>query len=960
MTGMPPPTPIFEVASVVPGDDLLMRGNGAASGMTYVAQQAKTTGTSTSTTRYVRTTGLARHRSSSLPPPTPKNIALVTKSKAKAKARSVQGKQQYQQRRRSAPGGKTSSSRAVIHAGTKLPKPYTYEPLTHSTIETVPLNADYPAGSCTINHAVGPAEPRQFYHRFKSTYGRPELNGRHGQIGYYDFRRIGVDVVGGAIKMRGGRLRNNNIGRQKTIRSLRIGKPVRRSVGLSTLWAWDFPPSWVFEMEQETSNQKLGWIDCEPSEEFALVAQCLGGDHGSVAGDSVSGSIFSVDNMKRPGAQVGFGGPFPYDRFLRPEQDPYYRVENDDDDSESGGDDVDAKVDRHMEMLRFSTLPYSFEQCWADQMKFADFDGLKARASLPRPYSAPSLVPPATSRVTRPQFPTQELRPTPEQVERAKKIHQAARIKARQHQNRISRVSDWRHRTAALEAEVNIRRSMRREAVGIKEIYINDDDDTVSVDAEELSLPGVLKVMAALKADKGDAHSTSTTEALDEDGYPIDNYSLGDNNSDGSTILHYLDRHHCNEKNNLAEESIAELTEDGLEEDSREDSTEIKLLLGDDDTEEEDEDDGDDSLAFSKTTSIADILANATSEVDESKDNDFTSSLPHKSKPPAENLKASSLPCRSPRNRPLSIRVSAKKKKEWDEGWGSDMVAVARWHGDDGAATRALNDLCGTNCEDIKGEADKCGETEKRPILSMSVSQDTNSGESTRKDGILRTANATEDDVPPVSPVVSQLPPRGKISPSPSPPRPVIASDKAANVSVSLSEHLAKTGASGSSGMPKVGCEGSIRTMETACSTNPSEDDFVPSPYASGRESVRPDALTTGASARSRRRALEAQFSKQLSNSSKSSLAASRNDPAASLDSARSLEVAILQSLKKKVDDSIGTSGVSKASKTVDTMEMMRKIQNERSRVVQKSKSLRKLGATPQKAGTSATDWNVW
>ena len=348
------------------------------------------------------------------------------------------------------------------------------------------------------------------------------------------------------------------------------------------------------------------------------------------------------------------------------------------------------------------------------------------------------------------------------------------------------------------------------------------------------------------------------------------------------------------------------------------------------------------------------------SEVDESKDNDFTCSLPHKSKPPAENLKASSLPCRSPRNRPLSIRVSAKKKKEWDEGWGSDMVAVARWHGDDGAASRALNDLCGSNCEDIKGEADECGETEKRPILSKSVSQDTNSGESTRKDGILRTANATEDGAPPVSPVVSQLPPRGKISPSPPPPRPVIASDKAANVSVSLSEHLAKTGASGSSGMPKVRREGSIRTMETACSTNPSEDDFVPSPHASGRKSVRPDALTTGASARSRRRALEAQFSKQLSNSSKSSLAASRNDPAASLDSARSLEVAILQSLKKKVDDSIGTPGVSKASKTVDTMEMMRKIQNERSRVVQKSKSLRKLGATPQKAGTSATDWNVW
>ncbi len=768
------------------------------------------------------------------------------------------------------------------------------------------------------------------------------------------------------MKMRGGRLRNNNVGRRKTIRSLRIGKPVRRSVGLSTLWAWDFPPSWVFEMEQEqetSSNQRrIGWIDCEPSEESASVAQCLGGNRGSVAGDSVSGScgsIFSVDNMKRPGAQVGFGGPFPYDRFLRPERDPYYRVGNDDDDSESGGDDVDAKVNHHMEMLRFSTLPYSFEQCWADQMKFADFDGLKARASVPRPYSAPSSIPLPTSRSTRQQFPTQELRPTPEQVERAKKIHQAARIKARQHQTRISRVSDWRHRSAALEAEVNRRRSMRREAVGIKEIYINDDDDTVSVDAEELSLPGVLKVMAAMKPDKGDAHSTSTTEALDEDGSPIDNYFLGDNDSDESTINHYLDRHQCNEKKNQAEESIAELTEDGLEEDSREDSTEIKLLLDDDDTEEEDENDGDDSLAFSRTTSIADILADAAPEVDETKDNDASSSLPRKSTPPAENLKASSLPCRAPRSRPLSIRLSAKKKKEWDEGWGSDMVAVARWHGDDEAATRALNDLGETNGEDMEGKGDKCGGTEKRQI----------SGESTRKDGILQTANTTKDGAPPGSPVVlagqSELPPRGKIlpspSPPPSPPRPATASEKAANISVSLSEHFAAKGASGGSGMLKVGCEGSIRTMETACSTNPSEDDFVPSPYASGRKSLRPDALTTGASARSRRRALEAQFSKQLSNSSKSSLAASRNDPAASLDSARSLEVAILQSLKKKVDDSIiGASGVSKASKTVDTTEMMQRIQNERRRVVQKSKSLRKLDGTPQKAGTSATDWNVW
>ena len=333
---------------------------------------------------------------------------------------------------------------------------------------------------------------------------------------------------------------------------------------------------------------------------------------------------------------------------------------------------------------------------------------------------------------------------------------------------------------------------MRREAVGIKEIYINDDDDTVSVDAEELSLPGVLKVMAALKPDKGDAHSTSTTEELDEDGYPIDNYFLGDNDSDESTINHYLDRHQCNEKKNQAEESIAELTEDGLEEDSREDSTEIKLLLDNDDTEEEDENDGDDSLAFSKTTSIADILANAAPEVDETKDNDVSSSLPRKSKPPAENLKASSLPCRAPRNRPLSIRLSAKKKKEWDEGWGSDMVAVARWHGDDEAATRALN------------------ETEKRQIhVSTTIvsSQDTCSDESTQKDGILRT---TKDGAPPGSPVVSQLPPRDKISPSPSPPRPAIASEKAANASVSLSEHFAATGASGGSGMLKVGCEGSI------------------------------------------------------------------------------------------------------------------------------------------------------
>lgn len=1053
MTDMSPP--IFKVASVVPRDAVVAvapstaGGSGVTSGT--IDQQAKTdTGSSA---RYVRTTGLSRrnHRSSPLPPPPSAGTDLVAgskaaaKAKAKAKAGSAQGRQQHQQRRSSTPGGNTSSSRAVIHAGTNLPKPYTYEPLTHSTIETVPLNTDYPTGSCTINHAAGAAEPRQFYHRFKSTYGRPELT-RHGKTGYYDFRPIEVDVVR-AKKTRGNGWKR--VGRRNTTRSLRIGKPVRRSVGLSTLWAWDFPPPWVFEVEQvqdtggesstATSNKHVGWIDCEPSVDPASVTQRVDGDHGSVAGGgSVAGSvascgsIFFVDNMKRPGAQVGFGGPFPYDRFLRPEQDPYYRAGSDDDDADDGErGDTAAKVNHHMDsnMLYFAALPYSFEQCWADQMNFADFDGLKARESLHRPYPTPSAAPPTTSRSDRPQFPTQELlRPTPEHVERAKKIHQAARIKARQHQNKMSRVSDWRHRSAALEAEINRRRSMRRGAVGIKEIYINDD--TVSIDAEELSLPGVLKVMAALKPDSVDAHSTTEAEALNEDGSTIEIGSLGDYNeqkdiatdasttveglnylSDGSTILHYLERYQCDEKKNLAEESIAELAEDGLmglEEDSREDSAEIKLFLDDDDiedeNEDEDEDEADDSLAFSRTTSIAEVLANAalglsekrrsesssistpTADIvaqskvareertkagvtsDGAKDSDASTALPRTSKsalqtedpqePPAENLEGSSSTCRPPRSRPLSIRLSAKKKKAWDNAWGeagvvSDMVAVARWHGEDDVPARTLNDLCST--KDTEGVGNECRETDKGQVLPMVIpcqGEESHCGESTRKDGILRTAKTTakgeEDDAPPGSPTVSQLPPRGKISSSP--PRPTIK--KAAKVGVSLSEHLAATGASGGSCMLKAGCEGSIRTMETACSTNPSEDDFVPSPYASGRKNIRSDALA-GASARSRRRAVEAQFSKQLSNSSRSGRVASRNDPAASLESARSLEVAILQSLKKKVDDSIGTSSIT------NTKDMMRRIQNERNRVAQKSKSLRALDGTPQQAGT-APDWNVW
>ena len=972
---------MFEVDSIVPDG----------------ATNRKQSNANTGNTRYVRTTGLSRHasrRTSSLPPP-PQSAGAGN------------------QHRRSSTSS-TKSSRAVIHAGTTLPKPYTYEPLTHSSIETVPLNTDYPAGSCTINHAAGPAEPQQFYHRFKSTYGRPELNGRHGKTGYYDFRPIQVEVVRAKKKV--------GQGRRNVIRSMRIGKPVRRSVGLSTLWAWDFPPSWVFRSDgkgdaDDVNLKRVGWIDCEPSTEEAVSTPQKDEDQGSVAAGSIAGSVvscstmFSVENMKRPGVCVGFGGPFPYDQFLRPEQDPYYRAGIDDEDS----DRIDAKVHHHMDMLRFAALPYSFEQCWAEELNFADFDGIKARKSLPRPYAMPPPAPATARKTDRRQYPTQELlRPTMEHVERAKKLHQAARIKARQDRNKMSRVSDWRHRSAALEAEINRRRSVRRGAVGIKEIIV--DDETISVDAEDISLPGVLKVMAALKPDNianGD-WSTIQSDCEGKDVATDASTTVEGLNylSDGSTILHYLERcQEDDEKEIPAEESVAELTENGLEEDSREDSTEIKLFIEDDDKEEsEDEDEeADDSLVFSKT-SIAEVLANVACKVEEKRKSEASSvSTPtadiiaeserareewanldgasdsdndkdnvgndsvHSSRSltekHAENREESALPHRIPRSRPLSIRLSAKKKKAWDNacdeaGLVSDIVAVARWHGEeDDVVAQESSDLRGSK-DSGKEDASKCQEKGENQILAITLpdkAEESLNGESTRNDFLSRTADKTMeelDDAPPGSPEVAQtLPPEDKISLSPSPPRPI---KKTEIVSVSLSQHLAATGAKGGNGMPKAGCEGSIRTMETACSTNPSEDDFVQSPYASIRKNVRPDALV-GTSARSRRRALEAQFSKHTILSPKGAPDASQKGQAASLESARSLEVAILQSLKKKVDSSIGTSATNvKAEKAVDTAAVMERIRNERKRVAERSKSLRRLESAPQQVGTSAPDWNVW
>ena len=83
--------------------------------------------------------------------------------------------------------------------------------------------------------------------------------GRHGKTGYYDFRPIKVEVV--RAKKKAGQ------GRRNVIRSMRVGKPARRSVGLSTLWAWDFPPSWVFRSDggdgADGNLKRIGWIDCE-------------------------------------------------------------------------------------------------------------------------------------------------------------------------------------------------------------------------------------------------------------------------------------------------------------------------------------------------------------------------------------------------------------------------------------------------------------------------------------------------------------------------------------------------------------------------------------------------------------------------------------------------------------------------------------------------------------------------
>ena len=655
---------------------------------------------------------------------------------------------------------------------------------------------------------------------------------------------------------------------------------------------------------------RVGWIECEPPAE-AVSTPRKDGDQGSVIAGSVAGSVasccgsmFSVENMKRPGACVGFGGPFPYDQFLRPEQDPYYRAGIDDEDVDRH-DGIDTEVHHHMDMLRFAALPYSFEKCWAEEINFADFDGVKARGSLTRPYSMPPSAPVAARKTDRRQYPSQELlRPTPE---RAKKIHQAARIKARQDQNKMSRVSDWRHRSAALEAEINRRRSVRRGAVGIKEIFV--DDDTISVDAEDISLPGVLE-------EKEVATDASTTvEGL--------NFL-----SDGSTILHYLERcQEHDEKKIMAEESVAELTENGLEEDSREDSAEIKLLLEDDDKEEsEDEDE----------------------EAD-----------------PAKTREELALFHRTPRSRPLSIRLSAKKKKAWHNAWDeaglvSDMVAVARWHGEeDVISAQASSDLRGSK---HFGRGDgRQGEAENQiPTMTLpGKGEESRNGESTRKDNLSRTAEKTteeQDDAPPGSREVAQtLPQEDSIPSSPSPPCPI---KKAEIVGVSLSQHLAATGAKGGTGMPKAGCEGSIRTMETACSTNPSEDDFVPSPHVSIRKSVRPDALV-GTSARSRRRALEVQFSKHPTLSPKGASDSGQNGPADSLESARSLEVAIQQSLKKKVDCSASANIKEKA--TVDTAAMMERIRNEQNRVSERSNSLRRLErSAPQQVGTSAPDWNVW
>ena len=589
-----------------------------------------------------------------------------------SKSTQKQQPRQKQLRRNSLSSTASSSSSKksgiVFRSGAKLPAPYNYHNLPHGSNQTIPLNTDYPTG-LSINYAAGPLESKLWYARYKSTHGRPEI-GRHGTTGYYDFRRLGVEVVKAKKVRRSGTTRNRRVERP-----MRVGKPVRRSVGLSTLWKWDWPPSWVFATEQDSARagrgRRVGWIPFDTAgiagsaaskqqqheDNGSAVGSVAGSVTGSVAG-SVAGSVFSLETMSRPGANVGFGGPFPYDRYLRPEQDPYYGLGSDSsDDDDDDGDDMDR--------LRFASLPYSFEQSWGEE-PFADFDGPRARDAFPdRPAntfaSTSSSTEADSPSLPKHQYPTQQLlRPTASQLERARRMHNAARIKARQ-DRKLSRVGDWRHQAAAIEAEANRRRAIRERKVDIKEIVLRDDASTMSVDVEDISLPGVLQIMAAAEEAKvgtlsyieenKEALSRSPSASPEKDKSPkalepntdegtiaggseapdqqgevrrsSDSLAMTDATSDidgmaylsdGSTIAHYLQRCQVEEarsqsvsndsanNESINNESTAELTADGFEEDSREDSTEMQLFLDDEDEE------CDDSLIFSKASASVDVI----------------------------------------------------------------------------------------------------------------------------------------------------------------------------------------------------------------------------------------------------------------------------------------------------------------------------------------------------------------
>lgn len=877
----------------------------------------------------------------------------------------------------------SAGTRADIRSGVKLPPPYTYAAIQAESIEEVPLNSDFPSGQA-INHAAGRHEQIQWYRRYKLTYGRQEYGRQKSSSGFLDFRPLETEVVGAKRSSSTAASTNRFLSRR---RPTRIGKPVRRSVGLSKLWPWD-----SIEWEEE------GWVDCEASN-VDLSDHCS--VSGSIVGSVASSSMFTAESMKKPGAMFGFGGYFAFDNFLRPENDPYYSTETDDDSS-----DEDDVADGY-EKLLFAALPYSLE--WQFNQD------VSAESDQPRTkYPTQQLV--RTSRA-----------PTVSRAERIRRMNNAARIKARQNK-RLSRVSDWRHHSAALEAEANRRRALRDRKVDIKEIFIQDDASTaMSVDVEEVSLPGVLQVMAMAeeiannpeqkhtgatsssqpkkafektlahskredtpnetvsKADASHVAQPQMAHPMRQDRQSMLSGSVTDasNSVDGteaylsesSTIINYLLRRESYEGQETR--TICEVVEDchdtipftsdGLEEDSREDSAELY---------DEDDADNDDSLVFScnSKTSIGDILAvaAATNELsDEQKElretiindeQDSIASVPYNRSPVISSTATT----------PDSKIIEQCKQAR--EAW--DTLLEEKDASEERIIEISPTELCITY-----EYSDDESEVQGKWIKS--------SGESTQSNE-MRTASIRNE-------VVGQgqiIAPENESfqgvdsSEQRSPPRQAPLSSKQTCEGVSLSEHLAVHTRIGKMKLRE--CNESIRTASTECSTAYSED-FVPSPVLSsmGQKMVQRTPYTqVGVDARSRRRALEAQWSKrsipstdsqfrslELRWTKTSSPALFPPTQAKSIDTnrpARDLKAAVLHSLKDKVSE-LNTTDRSdfgavvsrkivsvKSGTNVEFESMMKRIQSEKNRVSSRSRALKTSQPLDTVPEPSTPDWNVW